>query len=104
MFIGNAARFRRTAGGISLLAAPILFAAAEVLSPDSGGDAAATLTSFSQHRQALLASALLGLAATMVLIPAVAAVLHMTRRRGVTFAHIAACLIIYGLVTAHAAL
>jgi hypothetical protein len=93
-----------TIGGISLLAAPILFAAAEILSPESGGDAAASLASFSQHRTALLASALLGLASTMVLIPAVAAVLHLIRRRGVIYAHIAACLIIYGLVTAHAAL
>ena len=104
MFIGNAARFRSTIGGLSLLAAPILFTAAEILSPDSGGDAAASLTSFSHHRSALLASALLGLASTMFLIPAVAATLHPIRRRGVSFADISAVLVIYGLVTAHAAL
>jgi hypothetical protein len=102
--LGNAAAFRRSVAGVSLLLAPVLFAGAEILAPDSNGTGAAQLANYAQHRAVLLAAALLGLGATMFFVPAIFGILHKVRERGVTFAHIAAAMCIYGLVTAHAAL
>jgi hypothetical protein len=102
--LGNAATFRRSVAGVSLLVAPVLFAGAEILVPESSGNAASQLADYAQHRGALLAAALLGIAAAIFFLPALFGILHKIRTRGVTFSHIAGAMCIYGLVTAHAAL
>ena len=102
--LGNAAHFRRTVAGVSLLCAPVFFAGAEILSPESEGSGASQLALYAEHRGPLLASAMLGLAATIFFIPAIFGILHLVRTRGVTFAHVAVAMCLYGLVTAHAAL
>ena len=102
--LGNAAHFRRTVAGVSLLCAPVFFAGAEILSPESDGSGASQLALYAEHRGSLLAAAMLGLASTVFFIPAIFGILHRVRARGVTFAHIAAAMCLYGLVTAHAAL
>jgi hypothetical protein len=99
--IGNAAHFRRTVAGLCLLAAPLLFAAAEI-APQSSGSAAAQLANFAQHRDQLLAGLLLGIASSMVFVPALFGLLHQIRERGVVYAHIAAAMIVYGVVAAAA--
>jgi hypothetical protein len=95
--IGNAAHFRRTVAGLCLLAAPLVFAAAEITQQPSGS-AAAQLASYAQHRDQLLAALLLGIASSMLFVPALFGLLHQIRERGVVYAHVAAAMIIYGVV------
>jgi len=97
--ISDAAHFRRVVAGLGLVAAPLLFAVAEIATPQPSGSAAAQLASFAQHRHLLLVGLLCGLASTMCFVPALFGLLHTIRDRGVVYAHVAAALIIYGLVT-----
>ncbi len=99
--IRNAAHFRRTVAGLCLLIAPLLFAVAEI-APQPSGSAAAQLASYAQHRDQLLAGLLLGIASSMLFVPALFGLLHQIRDRGVVYAHVAAAMIVYGLVTAAA--
>ena len=96
--ISDFAHFRRTVAALCLAAAPVLFAAAEMLTPQPSGSAAVQLASFAQHRGQLLAGLLCGLASSMLFIPALFGLLQQIRSRGVVYAHIAAVMIIYGLV------
>ena len=97
--ISDAAHFRRVVAGLCLVAAPLLFAVAEIATPQPSGGAAAQLASFAQHRNLLVAGVLCGLASAMCFMPALFGLLHKIRGRGVVYAHVAAALIIYGLVT-----
>jgi hypothetical protein len=97
--ISDAAHFRRVVAGLCLVAAPLLFAAAEIATPQPSGSTAARLASFAQHRDQLLVGVLCGLASSMCFAPALFGLLHKIRNRGVVYAHVAAALIIYGLVT-----
>lgn len=97
--ISDAAHFRRVVAGLCLVTAPLLFAVAEIATPQPTGSAATQLASFAQHRNLLLVGVLCGLASTMCFIPALFGLLHKIRDRGVVYAHVAAALIIYGLVT-----
>lgn len=100
--IFDAAHFRRVVAGLCLVAAPLLFAAAEILTPQPSGSAAAQLAAFAEHRNQLLAGVLCGVASSMLFVPALFGLLHRIRDRGVVYAHVAAAMIIYGLVTAAA--
>lgn len=97
--ISDAAHFRRVVAGLCLVAAPLLFAVADIATPQPSGSAAAQLASFAQHRNQLLVGVLCGLASSMCFAPALFGLLHKIRTRGVVYAHAAAALIIYGLVT-----
>jgi Domain of unknown function (DUF4386) len=97
--ISDAAHFRRVVAGLCLVAAPLLFAVAEIATPQPSGSAAAQFASFAQHRDQLLVGVLSGLASAMCFVPALFGLLHKIRHRGVVYAHVAAALIIYGLVT-----
>ena len=97
--ISDAAHFRRVVAGLCLVAAPALFAVAEIATPQPSGSAAAQLATFAQHREQLVVGVLCGLASSMCFVPALFGLLHKIRDRGVVYAHVAAALIIYGLVT-----
>lgn len=97
--ISDAAHFRRVVAALCLVAAPLLFEAAEITTPQPSGSAAAQLASFAQHRNLLVAGVLCGLASSMCFVPALFGLLHKIRDREVVYAHVAAALIIYGLVT-----
>jgi hypothetical protein len=97
--------FRGRLTAIALVAAPVAFAAAELLTPDAAqNDAAKSLSTNAHHRGTLLAAAFVGLASAMLLIPAVAGVLGRIRGRGAALAQLGTALIGYGLLTAHGAL
>lgn len=100
----RAASFRRAVAGTCLLAAPVAFAAAELLGPESEGTSAQMLSSFASHRAEGLLAALLGLLSVMLFLPGIFGMLTHITGRGRRWGHAAAAAIIYGLVTAHAAL
>ena len=97
--ISDAAHFRRVVAGVCLVAAPLLFAVADIATPQPSGSAAAQLASFAQHRNQLVVGVLCGLASSMCFVPALSGMMHKIRTRGVVYAHATAALIIYGLMT-----
>lgn len=102
--IWDPTNFRRTLGGISLILAPILFAIAEITYPSSDGNGAAQLDLAARNHDVMLADIYFGIASAILFIPAVFALLHVMRRRGVVLGHIAAILVVVGVCLAHLAL
>jgi hypothetical protein len=100
--IWNAVNFRRTTAGLCLLAAPVAFFAALIVTPQPSGSAAAQLASFAQHRDLLLAGNLFGIASAILFVPALFGLLHQIRARGVVYAHVAGILMVYSLIMAAA--
>lgn len=96
--ISKTAGFRRSVAGVSLMLAPLLFAVAEIAGPEPSGDARAQLASYGQHRGGLIAAVLFGIASSMLFVPALFGLLQQIRRRGAAYAHIAAVMIVYGLI------
>jgi len=102
--IWDPTNFRRTLGGLCLILAPILFAVAEITYPASDGNGAAQLDIAARNHDVMLADIYFGIASAILFIPAVYALLHVTRRRGVVLGHIAAILTVAGVCLAHLAL
>ncbi len=102
--IWDPTNFRRTLGGLCLILAPILFAIAEITYPASNGNGAAQLDIAARNHDVMLADIYFGIASAILFIPAVFALLHVTRRRGVVLGHIAAILTVAGVCLAHLAL
>jgi hypothetical protein len=102
--IWDPTNFRRTLGGICLILAPIFFAIAEITYPASDGNGAAQLDIAARNQAVMLADIYFGIASAILFIPAVYALLHVTRRRGVVLGHVAAILTIAGVCLAHLAL
>jgi hypothetical protein len=102
----RATGFRRAVAGACLIAAPLLFAAAELLFPQSSGDAGQQLATFAAHRTAETTAALLSVAMVLVFIPGLAGLVHLLRGRGRgwVWGLIGAAMMFFGLVTAHATL
>ncbi len=102
--IWDPTNFRRTLGGLCLILAPILFAIAEITYPASNGNGAAQLDIAARNHDVMLADIYFGIASAILFIPAVFALLHVTRRRGVVLGHLAAILTVAGVCLAHLAL
>ena len=102
--IWDPTNFRRTLGGICLILAPIFFAIAEITYPASDENGAAQLDIAARNHDLMLADIYFGIASAILFIPAVYALLHVTRRRGVVLGHVAAILTIAGVCLAHLAL
>ena len=102
--IWDPTNFRRTLGGLSLILAPILFAVAEITYPASDGNGATQLDIAARNHDVMLADIYFGIASAILFIPAVYALLHVTRRRGVVLGHVAAILTVAGVCLAHLAL
>jgi hypothetical protein len=102
--IWDPTNFRRTLGGISLILAPIFFAIAEITYPASDGNGAAQLDIAARNHDVMLADIYFGIASAILFMPAVYALLHVTRLRGVVLGHVAAILTVAGVCLAHLAL
>ena len=96
--------FRRTLGGLCLILAPILFAIAEITYPASDGNGAQQLEVAAANHNVMLADIYFGIASAILFIPAVYALLQVTRNRGVVLGHVAAILTVAGVCLAHLAL
>ncbi|MDQ6921042.1 MAG: hypothetical protein M3170_05535 [Candidatus Dormibacteraeota bacterium] len=102
--IWDPTNFRRTLGGLCLILAPILFAITEISYPGGSGTGAQQLDTAARNHNLMLADIYIGIASAILFIPAVYALLHVTRRRGVMLGHLAAILTLVGLGLAHLAL
>ncbi len=102
--IWDPTNFRRTLGGLCLILAPILFAIGEITYPASDGNGAQQLDIAARNHDVMLADIYFGIASAILFMPAVYALLHITRRRGVVLGHVAAILTVAGVCLAHLAL
>ena len=102
--IWDPTNFRRTLGGLCLILAPILFAVAEITYPSSNGSGAEQLAAAARTHDVMLADIYFGIASAILFIPAVFALLHVTRTRGVVLGHVAAILTLAGVCLSHLAL
>jgi hypothetical protein len=102
--IWDPTNFRRTLGGLCLILAPILFAIAEITYPSSSGNGAQQLDAAARNHDVMLADIYFGIASAILFMPAIYALLHVTRKRGVVLGHVAAILTVAGLSLAHLAL
>ena len=102
--IWDPTNFRRTLGGLCLILAPILFAVAEITYPASDGNGAQQLDIAARNHDVMLTDIYFGIASAILFIPAVYALLNITRRRGVVLGHVAAILTVVGVCLAHLAL
>jgi len=97
--------FTRTVGGLCLILAPILFAVMEITYPVPGdGTGAQQLAAAAANHNLMLADIYIGIASALLFMPAVYALVHVTRRRGVVLGHVAAILTVAGIGLAHLAL
>lgn len=102
--IWDPTNFRRTLGGLCLILAPILFAITEISYPVGNGTAAEQLDTAARNQNLMLADVFIGITSAILFIPAIYALLHVTRRRGVVLGHVAAILAVVGICLAHLAL
>ena len=102
--IWDPTNFRRTLGGLCLILAPVLFAVAEITYPSSSGNGAEQLDAAARNYNVMLADIYFGIASAILFMPAIYALLHLMRRRGVVLGHVAAILTVAGLCLAHLAL
>jgi len=102
--IWDATNFRRALGGLCLILAPVLFAVAEITYPNSSGNGAEQLDAAARNHNVMLADIYFGMASAILFMPAIYALLHVLRKRGVVLGHIAAILTVAGVCLAHLAL
>lgn len=99
--IWDAVNFRRTVGGLSMIAAPLLFAAGEITFPGSGGGPVDLLDASAQHRTLVLVDTYLGIAAAALFVVAFFTLLNVIRTRGVVLTHVGVILGLVGILLAH---
>ncbi len=98
--IWDAANFRRTLTALCLIGAPLLFAAAELLSPPQvDNNPNVMLANLAQYHDRQYISTLLGIGAAILFIPLVFGLIHMLSERGVVFGHLGGGLILLGNMT-----
>lgn len=93
----NTTTVRRTAAALALIAAPLLFLVADIVSPAWSDDTAAYVREVAESPGAHAWSGFLYVVGFALIVPAVLGVVHLIRGRGVTLAHIAGGLAILGL-------
>ena len=81
--------FRRRIGGVALIGTMVTLLASELFGPRGAGDNSELLTAVAADRTGFVVSTLLLLVSTILLIPAVMAVLHLVRDRAPVIGHVA---------------
>jgi hypothetical protein len=93
--------FRRRAGAVAVLLAPIALVVAELSYPTSDeADPAASLDVFAAHHGALLTAVYAMLAAAILFIPAFFALMNPVRGRGTVLTHLGGAMALAGLAMA----
>ena len=99
--IWNAANFRRTAGALSLILAPVVFAASEITFPSTNGPVDLFNVSVGPQRTLVLVDSYLGIVSAILFVPAFFALAAVIRERGVVLAHVALIPALVGVLLAH---
>lgn len=98
MSLSDAHHFRKMVAGACMIVAPILFLASAIVLPGLDDDAGAYLANAVDHPDQWYLQAMLGLAATVFLIPAALGLMHMLREREVALGHVGGALALVGVI------
>src|SRR5688572_17145424 len=94
--LSDAHHFRKTVAGICMILAPVLFLISAILAPSSDNDAGAILNAVAGDPDRFYLSTVLGIAGTVLLIPALLGLMHMLREKEVSLGHIGGGLALLG--------
>jgi hypothetical protein len=95
---GNSSGFRRTLAGVSLILAPLLLLLSELVNPSAEGEAGLLLVEAAGNSVGYYLDGLLGLAASILLVPAFLGIMHLLRGRGAVLGHVGGALAVVGAV------
>jgi len=98
MSLSDAHHFRKMVAGACMVAAPILFLAAMIVSPGFDSDAAAYLANAASDPDAWYAMSLLLLCSLALVVPAILGLMHMLREREVAAGHVGGALALIGVL------
>ena len=96
--IWDATNFRRTVGGLCLILAPLLHFAGERMAPNNTGTAGDWLAAASQNHDRYVESIYLIVMSGILMIPALFAIAHVVRNRGVVLAHLGIAITLLALI------
>ena len=85
--LSDAHHFRKTVAGICMILAPTLFLVSAILAPSSDNDAGAILGAIADHTDRFYVSTVIGIAGSILLVPAVLGLMHMLREKQVALGH-----------------
>jgi hypothetical protein len=96
MSLSDAHHFRKMVAGACMIAAPILFLAAMVVSPGFDSSGAGYLANAADDPDAWYAMTALSLASLVFVVPAILGLMHMLREREVALGHVGGALALIG--------
>lgn len=96
--LSDAHRFRKTVAGACMIVAPILLLVSAILAPSSDNDAGAILGAIGADPDRFYAATVVGIAGSVLLVPALLGLMHMLREREVALGHVGGGLALLGSV------
>jgi hypothetical protein len=96
--LSNAHHFRKTMAGLCMVFAPLLLLVATVIHPETGTEAASTITAAAENPDTWYAAHLIALMALVLAVPAVLGLMHMLREREVALGHVGGGLGLLGIL------
>ena len=94
--LSDAHHFRKTVAGLCMILAPALFLVSAILAPSSDNDAGAILRAVADDPDRFYLSTVIGIAGTVLLLPALLGLMHMLREKEVAFGHVGGGLVLLG--------
>jgi len=94
--LSDAHHFRKTVAGACMILAPTLFVVSAILAPSSDNEAGPILNAIAGDPDRFYLSTVIGIAATVLLIPALLGLMHMLREKEVALGHVGGGLALLG--------
>lgn len=94
--LSDAHHFRKTVAGVSMVLAPMLFLVSAILAPSSNSDAGAILGAVARNPDRFYESTVVGIAGSILLLPALLGLMHMLREKQVALGHVGGGLALLG--------
>jgi hypothetical protein len=98
--LSDAHHFRKTVAGACMILAPALFVVSAILAPSSKNNAGAILDAVAGNPDRFYQSAVVGIVATVLLVPALLGLMHMLREKQVALGHVGGGLALLGALAA----
>ena len=97
--LSDAHHFRKTVAGACMVLAPTLFLVSAILAPSSDNEAGPILNAIADDPDRFYLSTVIGIAGTVLLVPAVLGLMHMLREKEVSLGHVGGALALVGGLT-----
>jgi hypothetical protein len=97
--LSDAHHFRKTVAGACMVLAPILFLVSAILAPSSNNEAGPILNAIAADPDRFYLSTVIGIAGSVLLVPALLGLMHMLREKEVALGHVGGGLALLGSLT-----